>query len=133
MRTFNLERLFEFLATSVPVGTTMRYVVRLINYTIAFQFKSVECERLGRTMNLTKSKDRISLGDKTFFNLCFAKNAMPSLEAIDYPRLIAAWYADGHDTAVSRRRGDQEGQVLARLAVEAARRNHTPVGTVRRF
>ena len=93
----------------------------------------MECERLGRTMNLTKSKDRTKLGDTTFQNLCFVKSTMPSLEAIDYPRLIAAWYARGHDTPVSKRRGDQPSVVLARLAVEAARRNNTPVGTERRF
>ena len=92
----------------MPVGTTMRYVVRLINYTIAFQFKSVECERLGRTMNLTKSKDRISLGDKTFSISALQRMRCHPLRLLTTPASLLLGMPMGtiqqfHDVAVTRR------------------------------
>ena len=47
-------------------------------------FASQKVERIGRIMNLTKNDLRTALGDERFFALCFIKQAMPSLEAVDW-------------------------------------------------
>jgi len=41
------------------------------------------------------------------------------------------WYKDGHHNANSIARGDDPSLVLQRLAKEAKRRDHTPIGTKR--
>ena len=80
-------------------------------------------------MNLTKTDLRTSLGDEIFFWLCFIKHTMPSLDAVDYSRLITAWHEKNHDSPQSAARGDADSKVIARLKREKSQRDNTPVGT----
>jgi len=116
--------------TTVDVGSTMPSIAGMLNYTTSFAFGSCENERLGRTMAMTKTNLRSLLGDDVFFALCYVKNEMPSLEAVDYLRIVKAWYESGHCNARSRRRAlYRKSDVSERLKREAAKRDHTPIGT----
>jgi hypothetical protein len=135
VRTFDLEQLFEFISTSVPVGGEMLAIVEIIDHLLSFATGSCCVERLGRVMNLTKTDLRTLLSDELFFYLVFLKHQMPSLEAVDWEPILKQWYTHGHYDAMSKRRErmfnekDQQSLVMKRLEEEQARRNHTPIGT----
>ena len=81
-------------------------------------------------MVLTKTDMRTLLGDDAFFASLFVKREMPSLEAVDYLRIVKAWYASGHSNARSRSlQLFRKSDVSERLKLEAAKRDHTPIGT----
>ena len=63
--------------------------------------------------------------------LCFIKHAMPGFDAIDFDRLVAAWYQEGHVSARSIARGTADSVVMQRRAREDLRRSSTPIGTRR--
>ena len=108
----------------------MLTVVVIFDYVLGFAFGSCENERIGRKMVLTKTNLRSVLGDEVYFALLFVQNEMPSLEAVDYMRILKAWYESGHYNARSRRRASyRKSDVSERLKREAAKRDHTPIGT----
>ena len=52
-------------------------------------------------------------------------------DAIDFDRLVAAWYQEGHVSARSIARGTADSVVMQRRAREDLRRSSTPIGTLR--
>ena len=131
VRRLNMYRVFEHVLTTVAEGSKYKNICIMIRYALGFAWCSCEVERFGRIMNLTKTSSRINLGDDTFPALCFIKHAMPGFAAIDYDRLVAAWYEEGHVSARSIARGAEDSVVMQRLALQDRKRSHTPIGTTR--
>jgi len=129
-RELDLLLLFAYVSDTPDVAREMTTVVEIIEYVLSFAFGSCENERLGRVMTLTKTEMRTQLGDDAFFALCFIKQSMPSLEAVDFLRIVEAWYKSGHCSARSKRRSlFRKSDVTERLKHEAAKRDNTPIGT----
>ena len=83
-------------------------------------------------MRTNLGDDNGECGEKhMFLYLCFLKSEMPALENVDLKRLVGRWKELGHMGAVSKRRKEAMGKVMARLARENARRSHTPIGVKR--
>ena len=59
------------------------------------------------------------------------QTTLPGFAAIDYDRLVAAWYEEGHVSARSIARGAEDSVVMQRLALQDRKRSHTPIGTTR--
>jgi hypothetical protein len=63
---------------------------------IAFMWQSCCGERAGSHINLTKTKERTGLGDKTFDSLVLNTFNMPNFHEMDFAAFVERWSDEGH-------------------------------------
>ena len=73
-----------------------------LEYLVVYKLSQSDTERLGSTMNLTKTKLRKHLGTRTFQRLVFLKFNLPHLhEVVDFDKYIVHWRANKKRSASS--------------------------------
>lgn len=105
----------------VPGGAPHQFLA-LLDFMIAFRYNQTDCERIGRTMSLTKTTLRTSLGDLHFSQAVWVAFNSPPIHQVDLVLYVRRWIASGHLSAVMRdREAERARQVLERKSDEKKR------------
>ena len=99
-------------------GGVPRSFLVLMDYMIAFRYNQSDCERVGRSMTLTKTILRTSLGDLHFKQCVWIAHNSPGFHEVDLKAFVRRWVADGHRTACMKKPGTRAKEVLRRKAAE---------------
>ena len=98
--------------TSSSSHLPFQVLLVLFEYCITYRDKSVDAERIGSYMNLTKSRLRQALGDESFCALVFLSFNSPALSQVDLDRILERWEKDDHTLGAKKA---NRGDVITRL------------------
>ena len=112
----------ENAATRPDYVCVPRSFLVLMDYMIAFRYNQSDCERVGRSMTLTKTILRTSLGDLHFKQSVWIAHNSPGFHEVDLKAFVRRWMNDGHRSAVMK----DDGAARAREVLERKRAEHKP-------